>query len=125
MSGTDLFGQLIGLVGFRAAMELSRQWGGRAIYIPYKPSAGSPLVAVIGQAAADTLARRYGGADLVVPITQGKRARVWQLRRAGASVAQIARDMGYTERAIYYILAEPDPDPEGATPPLLALLGKL
>ncbi|MDG3442427.1 hypothetical protein [Nitrospirillum amazonense] len=123
MSQTDLFGQLIGLVGFRAAMDLSRHWGGRSLYIPKQPSPGSPLVAVVGAAAAAKLAREYGGADLAIPITQGKRARVWHLRRQGMSVAQIARVMGYTERAIYYILAEPDPDPEA--PPLLALLGKV
>ncbi|MDE1149701.1 MAG: hypothetical protein PW843_24380 [Azospirillaceae bacterium] len=123
MIRTAQFDELVEEVGITAATALSRQWGGRGLYIAHKPGPSSPLAAVVGMQAAQLLARRYGGTELAVPISQGRRSQVWQLRCEGASVRQIAKTTGYTERAVYYILAEQDP--EAGEPPLLALMGKV
>ncbi|MDG3442454.1 hypothetical protein [Nitrospirillum amazonense] len=119
-----LFDELVEVVGIAAATALSRQWGGRVLYIAHKPTPGCPLAVVVGMEAAEVMARHFGGIHLWFPITQGKHSKVRRLRAEGISISEIARQTGYTVRNVYIILGQ-TPPAEADTPPLLAIMGKL
>jgi len=116
---TISYSDLVSLIGEAKALALSKDRGGRALYIPSPDRLGptSPVVVLVGVDAATILARRYGGADIDVPLGPGRRARIWELREGGRSVAAIAGEMRCTERTVYNILAGPRPSALGAPPP--------
>lgn len=117
------FDLLVELIGREAAILLSKARGGRPIYVPHHPGVNSPLVIAVGQVAADILASRFGGDVLKVPNSPGKHARVRELRGSGKTISQIVAETGYTDRNVYYILAQ-EPAPASEPPPLLALMKK-
>lgn len=106
---TISYSDLVGLIGEAKALALSKDRGGRALSIPAPHRFGptSPVVVLVGVEAAEVLARRFTGGRIDVPLGPGKRARVWELREGGRSVAAIAGEMRCTERTVYNILAGP------------------
>lgn len=120
------------LIGESLALHLSKERGGRALYIPSPRRLGpqTPVVILVGIAAAESLAQRYGGTHIDVPLGPGKRARVWELREIHKwTIARIAAEMRCTERTVYATLAGPRPRSMGAAapveePPLLAYMAK-
>jgi hypothetical protein len=129
--GSVSYADIAAAIGEAKALELSKVRGGRELYIPSpeRLSPHSPLVALVGPEAAEALARRYSRRYIAVPLTQGKRARIWELREGGRSISWIAKEMRCHERTIYNILAGPRPKgidaPQPASlPPLLAYIAK-
>lgn len=125
------YAEIAAIIGEAKALELSKLRGGRALYVPSPQRLGpnTPVVELLGHAAAEALAQRFGGNNIVVPLSQGKRARVWELREGGWSISRIAAEMRCHERTVYNILAGPRPRGLGAPaeaddPPLLAYIAK-
>jgi hypothetical protein len=125
MSWSDL----VELIGPARALDLSRQRGGRSVYVPSPANLteGCPLVMIVGAAAASRLAGKYSGARLHVPNGPGKRALVRAMRGQGKTISEIVAATRYTERHVYTVLAEPPGPGEAAVmpaaPPLLAMMG--
>jgi Mor family transcriptional regulator len=94
------------VIGQDAAVRLSAHFGGRQLYVPHTPPAGSELVGVVGEIAARKLGRRFGGVIYMVPIREGKRARIIEARRQKRKIREIASDLACTERHVYKVLAE-------------------
>ncbi|MBX9635057.1 MAG: helix-turn-helix domain-containing protein [Magnetospirillum sp.] len=129
--GIVSYAEIVGIIGEAKALHLSKVRGGRTLYIPSPQRLGpnTPLVEIVGAEAAEALAMRFGGAPIDVPLSPGKRARVWELREARWTIARIAGELKCTERTIYNILAGPRPRALGEAapaelPPLLAYIVK-
>lgn len=125
------YGELVAAIGEADALALSKSRGGRGIYIPplHRLGPQTPAVQLLGVAAAEEMARRYPGHTVDIPMTQGKRARVWELREGGRTIPAIAQEMRCHERTVYNILAGPRPKamaeaPEAEPPPLLAFIAR-
>lgn len=124
------YADLVEALGEAKALELSKARGGRGLYVPAPGRLGpsTPVVQLLGVDAAEALSGRYGGTTIEIPMTQGKRARVWELREAGRTVPQIAREMLCHERTVYNILAGERPRSlaarEDEPPPLLAFMAR-
>jgi hypothetical protein len=116
---TISYSDLVGLIGEAKALSLSKDRGGRSLTIPapHRLGPASPVVVLVGVDAAIVLARRFGGARIAVPLGPGRRARVWELREGGRSIAAIAAEMRCTERTVYNILAGRRPSALGSPPP--------
>ena len=99
-------GRFASAIGEEATLRLAAQFGGRQLYVASSPRPDSELVQVIGSEAAEQLGRRYGGVIYQVPLREGKRARIIQLLDAGKAVADIAEQVGCTERHVYHVQAE-------------------
>lgn len=121
---------IVEVIGEAKALELSKARGGRALYIPSPDRLGpdTPVVQLVGVEAAEKLSVRFGGTRIDIPLGPGKRARVWELREGGKSIARIAAEMRCTERTVYNVLAGPRPKALSASvpdmPPLLAYIVK-
>lgn len=125
------YAELVEAIGEADALALSKARGGRGLYIPPlgRLTPHSPAVQVLGPAAAEECARRWPGCTVDIPMTQGKRARVWELREGGKAIATIAGEMNCHERTVYNILAGPRPKALGEAakaelPPLLAFIAR-
>ncbi|HSV28622.1 MAG TPA: helix-turn-helix domain-containing protein [Candidatus Omnitrophota bacterium] len=128
---TVSYADLVAAIGEAKTLALSKDRGGRGLYIPSLARLGpsSPVVQLLGVEAAEALARLWPGETIDIPLTQGKRARVWELREGGRSISAIAKEMRCHERTVYNILAAPRPAALGARveeepPPLLAYIAK-
>lgn len=96
-------------IGNDAARQLARRFGGTSVYVPRAIGDHHPLCVAIGRAAADALATWTGGSAVAVPKQPERRARVRDLRAAGALTrAQIAIETGFSERHVYRLLREED-----------------
>lgn len=122
---------IVEVIGEAKALELSKKRGGRELFIPIPSRLGphTPVVQLLGVEAAEKLSARFGGDRIDVPLGPGKRARVWELREAGKTIAWIAAEMRCTERTVYNVLAGPRPAalgalPDTVLPPLLAYIAK-
>ena len=101
------------LIGVDAALALARAFGGLRIYIPTPPHcrADNRIAQIIGLDKLIALAHTYGGPErTTIPAACGVRR--WQRndalmreRAAGASISQLARKFGVTERQVARILA--------------------
>lgn len=98
------------VIGEGPALRLSAHFGGRQLYVPHVPRAGSELAQVIGDVAAKALGKRFGGMFCAIPIMAGRRARmvprVVELRQQRKTVRAIASELACTERHVYNVLAE-------------------
>ena len=56
--------ELVECIGFTAAVELVRAYGGQRVYIPHAPAPSHPLAIAIGRAAATTLGALYSPCQL-------------------------------------------------------------
>ena len=60
--------ELVECIGFTAAVELVRAYGGRRVYIPLAPAPSHPLAIAIGHNAAMTLAARFSRCQIELPM---------------------------------------------------------
>ena len=98
--------ELTKLIGAPATQQMIAAFGGARLYVPRLPEPDDPLAQVLGLEAALALARVYGGDRLEVPNPPSRKARILELRQAGLSVDNIARQLGCTRRRVFQILAE-------------------
>ncbi len=104
----SLIVDIVRLIGIDAVANLTRDFGGRRVYIPSTPSRRDQIARSIGLAAAVRLASRYGGDRVMFPAHPDRALRAAQiiaLRMNGVSVSRIARRTGCTERYVYKVLA--------------------
>lgn len=95
------------IIGEEKAVQLSKDFGGRRIYIASNPGAHSVVVASIGIEAARSLASVYSNMQMQVPITLGRQRKIIDLLEDGRfSVAQIAHKANCSERNVYLIKAK-------------------
>lgn len=130
MSKSVSYADLVALLGEAPALSLCKRRGGRSLYVPLPGRLGprTPVVQLVGPAGAEALSLRFGPAVIDLPLSQGKRARVWELREGGMTIEQIAGELNYTARNVYLVLAQPRPKAldarEEEEPPLLAYIAK-
>lgn len=58
---------LVEVIGMQPAIELTRAFGGRIIYVPMTIETTHPITLTVGWNAAEQLAKHYGGSQLKVP----------------------------------------------------------
>lgn len=114
-----LFDQIRQAAGDKATDALSRDFGGRRLYIRRAMGPDHPITVSAGADAARVLGEQFSGRYVDVPLAAGKRIRILELRRGRVQVSQIARQVGCSERHVYKVLAEQDgAEPEPPQPGL-------
>lgn len=96
------------VIGLGALLCLERAFGGRYIYVPAKEP-NDELVKAIGREAAEKLVKWCGPADIYVPVKLHKDSRNHQLfegRKSGKTIQQLAKDYRLSHRRIRAILKE-------------------
>jgi hypothetical protein len=106
ISGQDTVDEIAAVVGDTAAADLSRHFGGINLYVPITMGEHHPIAAAMGYDAALKLAEWAGGGTICIPKQVERRARVILLRSQALTVAQIARETGYSERQVFRLLRE-------------------
>lgn len=94
------------LIGEAAAQALIAELGGGRIYVPQRARPEDRLSGLVGLDAAQKLGRIYGGERLEIPNPPLRRRKILDLRRRGASIEGIARELGCTRRRVFQVLAE-------------------
>lgn len=105
--------QVAQLLGTDAATALSRDFGGRRLYVPRSVGSAHPIAVSVGRKAAGRLCEFMAGQNLEPPIGAGKRARILELTAGGMQRARVARVVGCTERYVYQVIAETKDDRQG------------
>lgn len=99
------------VAGLDAALALAERHGGRRVKLPSRLHARHWLVETVGADAASKLLEHFGQGSLDIPLgpagcfaklRRELNRRYAELEERGASTAQIARDLGMSERAIRY-----------------------
>ena len=109
--------QVVALLGQEAGASLSRELGGRRIYVPHNIGPHHPLAQAIGGRLATLLSGFMGGLSLEPPITAVKRARILELSAQGMQRAKVAKSVGCTERHVYWVLQKAREQAEGGEQP--------
>jgi hypothetical protein len=94
------------VIGAEATRLFLARFAGCTIYVPAQAGPDHPITRTIGPEAAAELCAHYHRVRLDVPIAFSRRLRVLDLKRAGRSNQEIARDVWLTERQVRRILAE-------------------
>ena len=71
------FKELSGIMGEKAAVQLSVVFGGARIYVPVAADPDGWLSKAIGGAAANALCRAYGGEQTDIPVGPGTALLLW------------------------------------------------
>ena len=92
---------LASVIGLEAAAAIVEVRGGIKLCIPSNPGPDHWLMEIIGPSALGKLSLHFGGDEIEIPLCTAalRRARALPLFKAGASVAEVARSLGMTERA--------------------------
>ncbi|NBB17025.1 helix-turn-helix domain-containing protein [Caulobacter sp. SLTY] len=98
---------------------LSRDFGGRRIYIPRALGEDHPLVVSIGLDAARLLVEALAGEELEPPLTGGKRLRILEALDRGEKPEQIARALGVSRSWIFKLKKRRDDAAKEAEQPTL------
>ena len=106
---SSIFNVLTRRIGFRAATELVRGWGGRRVTIPSEKTDDHPMALALGPEAFGRLVDLYGGQPMDVP---GERNALLKLRDdailkawlGGSSKRQLAEQFGLDRSMIFRIL---------------------
>ena len=98
-SNTDVFGELLPLIGEDALFKLLQQWGGQRIGVPRRVGPDTRLALVIGAENAAKMAREYGGGKIGLPLA--KPWRCLMMRRAGHSYGQISARLCISEASVH------------------------
>ncbi|WCT72075.1 hypothetical protein PQ455_10485 [Sphingomonas naphthae] len=102
---------LVDAVGETAANAIVRKFGGRYLYIPKRLSPHDPLVKTVGLDDAMRLVEAMPATRLHIPKRGREREVVRELAATGRLTrTSIAEQTGYSERQVYRILGEDDPE---------------
>ncbi len=101
---------LIQRIGYARTIKLIRARGGQQVWIPKKATDDRVLAQVIGKEALAVLCEHHGGERLELPkedkiAVQARDARLWELRQAGWTESQLAREFDLTRRWVLAICA--------------------
>lgn len=103
---SDVFCELVDLIGYEKAALLSKHFGGRHVYVAKTMGPHSPLVAALGLEAAEKISHSYGGEDIHIPLSVGKRLLVIDLLNKGESIPVIAGKLYCSESFVYKVQRE-------------------
>lgn len=110
--------EIADVVGADGAMQISRRYGGRSLYVPSRPIPGHRLEVLLGRAAYHALIAAYGGTELRdIPLASAltnKEAVIRSLARAHPDMSRrrIAETARTTERHVRRVLNDDRPDRE-------------
>jgi hypothetical protein len=98
---------LLSALGEDGFVALTKQLGGRRIYVPVRPRGDDALVRVIGLERAAKLSRVLGGEKLAVPMLAGqhRRTEILKWKSRGLSCHAIAVNLGCTVRWVQRVIA--------------------
>jgi Mor family transcriptional regulator len=98
---------IVNVIGRSATVSLVSVYGGTRLYFPKHENIGThhPVARVIGLPLAQALCKEFGGEAIELPkamrITTDQRdAEILRRKNGGEKVADIARDLGMTERGV-------------------------
>lgn len=105
------FAAIVEMIGMELAARLSMECGGKRLYLPRRPVAGSPLVEAIGEEAAGVLCRQFGGEHIDIGSALGKRAAIHAMLRMEPrpSIGAVAHKFRVSRRTVIRISQEEDP----------------
>jgi Mor family transcriptional regulator len=108
-------------VGFGAAIEIARRWGGRQLNVPHTVGATDALALALGLETARKLVAAFRGTSITLPVERNAlldlRNQAIRARRvAGASHEAIGVEFGLTRQAIAHVLHRTGGDPRPAQP---------
>lgn len=110
-AGDNAFAELVAAIGGDAARRLAERFGGTALYVPRAIGDHHPISVALGRADADRLAAWAGGGTVAIPKQAVRRAQVRELRNnSRLTIAQIALQTSFSERHVYRLLGEDEPD---------------
>lgn len=101
--------EIADVAGLDAALALAEAYGGRRVKLPSSFRPGSWLDKTVGEVAARAIVQHFGTTPLDIPLAgagtyaqmrRNMAMRFDELTAANASAAQIARELGITERAV-------------------------
>lgn len=101
------------LIGDELLEKLSADLGGKRVHIPRTPTPNSPIAFSIGLDAATKISKAYGGMTADIPLRQGTRLQVRQLRAENKSANEIAHQLKITRARVFQLLAEDDKKKQG------------
>ena len=110
LDDTPTIGSLSKLLGEEQFEHLSRELGGKRVFIPQHPGPSSPLAACLGLDAAQKISQIYAGMMFEVPVHQGRKAEIRHLRKMGLSHSAIAHRLRITRRTVQRILNAQEDD---------------
>lgn len=97
------------LIGREAALALLTAFPGRRIYIPMKATA-EKFTAIVGSKANEILCNEFRGFDIMLPSSAiqpvTKKERIIPLLKAGRTYAEVAAEIGCTERHVAYVAVD-------------------
>lgn len=106
IAGAETMRELEGALGEDGARLVSDQYGGTVLYVPIHLPEEHFLRTTLGDDLAGKLSYYFGGVRLHVPKQVARRAKVLELRQAGYTVRDIARQTHYSERQVYRVLRD-------------------
>lgn len=110
------------MLGETAATALCTHHGGVPLYVPRTAQADSKLARIVGVACLELLCAAYAGEWITVPNarkTAPRKGDVMRLLDDGISPAQIALQLGLTERYVRQVASVYKPAPKQLSLPLL------
>lgn len=101
---------LVQRIGYAPTIKLIRARGGQQVWLPKKATADRVLAQVIGKDALAKLVEHHGGERLELPkedkiLIQLRDQRLWEMRQAGATESELAREFNITRRWVLEICA--------------------
>lgn len=112
MTADEVFEQAKEVVGYAAAIELVRAWGGGDLYLPDDIAPDHPISLRIGEAEAFSLCESFGPGNIPLPsyrtILIKRRNAVIRNRASTSTQSSLASEFGLSIRQIRNILSEPD-----------------
>jgi len=101
--------ELSDAVGFGAAIEIARRWGGRELRVPVKVGPGDPLALALGLETARKLVAVFGAQILQLPVERNalldlRNAAIVRMASDGTSQEKIGLEFGLTRQAVAHVL---------------------
>lgn len=109
-SGNPTEESITDIIGEELMAQLSRDLGGRRVYVPTNPGEHSPMTVSIGLDAAQKIGETFGGAFFDVPLTIGTKKKVIELYKQGMKKVRISATLGKSIRYVRRICNEYQPD---------------
>lgn len=94
------------ILGPEGVALLSRDFGGKRVYVPRNPGPDHPLSVCLGHKLALDLADALVQEFLEPPLTAGKRLRILQLLQQGEKPERISHMIGCSRRFVFKVRSE-------------------
>ena len=107
---SNVLKELVALIGFPAALSITRSYGGRTLRVPSRVSPTHPLTVLIGTDRAKKLCEEFGGVHIDIPsestaLLEQRNAQIRaEMAVPGAKVMRVARRYGLSRPMIRKII---------------------